>query len=438
MISVKVNENKQLFKDTNPEAYSELKEAYVYNMDLKLDELAADSEALGLFICKERQHHYIEPINQRSNPEYDIGCPVCKAELLNITLFKAKQRIYRQTRYDLVENLWICKKCRKAWWSSRNSDDYVVTSHKEYCVSDDDSVKPLSQTHPALAEEYSKSNPYDLDWISYSGWYDFDEPLKWKCSKCNHEYDMLFKRKVLFGDKACPYCNGILPTYEHSLAYLYPEIAEEWDKREQAIKKSSREIFGDKIGERRAHGIETLGMIQCKRCGVIHLRKIEDVINDKCIFCDQGASFEWTEKVFREKGVYAPDEYYCEYKAEAIVETFTCEECGNIFTANLMNRLIRKYTCLGCENRSSMHRYNLFKITYPDLMKEWDYTNNYLLCNPDYILDNHKQKVWWICSDCGHRYLMTPKRRVLLWRRKMKACPYEKGFRRKKHYYYYV
>ena len=88
-----MNENKQLFKDTNPEAYSELKEAYVYNMDLKLDELTADSEALGLFICKERQHHYIEPINQRSNPNYDIGCPVCKAELLNISLFKAKQRI---------------------------------------------------------------------------------------------------------------------------------------------------------------------------------------------------------------------------------------------------------------------------------------------------------------------------------------------------------
>ncbi len=74
--------------------------------------------------------------------------------------------------------------------------------------------------HPEMAEEYSKSNPYDLDWISYSGWYDFDEPLKWKCSKCNHEYDMLFKRKVLFGDRACPYCNGILPTHEYSLAYV--------------------------------------------------------------------------------------------------------------------------------------------------------------------------------------------------------------------------
>ena len=148
-------EDKNLFKDTNPEAYSELKEAYIYNTEIKLDELEEDSEALGLFVCTERNHEYIVPIKQRSIPEYDSGCPVCKAELLNISLFKAKQRIYRQRRYDLVENLWICKKCRKAWWSSRNSDDYVVSSHKEYCASDDDSVKLLSQTHPSIAEEYS-------------------------------------------------------------------------------------------------------------------------------------------------------------------------------------------------------------------------------------------------------------------------------------------
>ena len=65
-------------------------------------------------------------------------------------------------------------------------------------------------------------------------------------------------------------------------------------------------------------------------------------------------------------------------------------------------------------------------------MSEWDYTNNYLLCNPDNILDSYNKKVWWICNDCGHRYLMSPKRRLLLQKRKVKACPYEKGYRRKK------
>ena len=54
-----MNENIKLFKDTNPEAYSELKEAYVYNTELKLEELAADTEALGLFICKDFQLNHI-------------------------------------------------------------------------------------------------------------------------------------------------------------------------------------------------------------------------------------------------------------------------------------------------------------------------------------------------------------------------------------------
>ena len=49
------------------------------------------------------------------------------------------------------------------------------------------------------------------------------------------------------------------------------------------------------------------------------------------------------------------------------------------------------------------------------------------------ILDNYKQKVWWVCNDCGHRYTMSPKKKVLLQRRKMKSCPYEKGYRRKSH-----
>ena len=79
-----------------------------------------------------------------------------------------------------------------------------------------------------------------------------------------------------------------------------------------------------------------------------------------------------------------------------------------------------------------------FKKKYPVLISEWDYTNNYLICDPDKILKNYDKNVWWICNNSGSRYLMSPKRRVLLQKRKINACSYEKGYRRKKHYYFHL
>lgn len=80
-------------------------------------------------------------------------------------------------------------------------------------------------------------------------------------------------------------------------------------------------------------------------------------------------------KVFREKGVYSQDEYYCEYNSISIVETFKCEECGNIFTASQKERLIKKSTCLGCDNRKLIPGYNSLDVTHPALAKEWSKNN---------------------------------------------------------------
>jgi hypothetical protein len=36
---------------------------------------------------------------------------------------------------------------------------------------------------------------------------------------------------------------------------------------------------------------------------------------------------------------------------------------------------------------------NSFEHNHPDLMEEWDRVNNYLLCDPDAILDNYSKNV---------------------------------------------
>ena len=70
---------------------------------------------------------------------------------------------------------------------------------------------------------------------------------------------------------------------------------------------------------------------------------------------------------------------------------------------------------------------------HPELMKEWDWVNNYCIADPDNILDNNITAVWWTCSNNkNHRYPMSVKRRLEYAKRNKEPCPYCKGYRRKK------
>ena len=40
----------------------------------------------------------------------------------------------------------------------------------------------------------------------------------------------------------------------------------------------------------------------------------------------------------------------------------------------------------------------------PDLLKEWDYEKNALICAPDKVTLGSNKKVWWKCSKCGHEW----------------------------------
>ena len=51
-------------------------------------------------------------------------------------------------------------------------------------------------------------------------------------------------------------------------------------------------------------------------------------------------------------------------------------------------------------------------VKHDDLMEEWDFINNYLLCNPDEIIDTYSKDVWWDCKDCKTKYLMSPKKKI--------------------------
>ena len=94
-------------------------------------------------------------------------------------------------------------------------------------------------------------------------------------------------------------------------------------------------------------------------------------------------------------------------------------------------------SCPYCDNRWVLPGFNSFKTLHKELMKEWDYKNNYLIVDPDMILDTYnKYPVYWICEKKHHTYKMTLKSRILYKKRNQTACPICKGLRQPKAHYF--
>jgi DNA-directed RNA polymerase subunit RPC12/RpoP len=116
--------------------------------------------------------------------------------------------------------------------------------------------------------------------------------------------------------------------------------------------------------------------------------------------------------------------------------SWLCPTCNGEYNYPINTREIGDDSCPYCNGTKILYGYNSFKIKHPKLMEEWDHINNYLLCNPEYILDTNPDKVWWICKDCNYKYFMSTKLRIYYQHRNMISCPHCKGLRQKKIYFF--
>ncbi|WP_370650977.1 zinc-ribbon domain-containing protein [Acetobacterium sp.] len=116
--------------------------------------------------------------------------------------------------------------------------------------------------------------------------------------------------------------------------------------------------------------------------------------------------------------------------------SWLCPTCGGEYRYLINEREAGDDSCPYCKGIKVLPGYNSFMIKHPDLMKEWDDINNYILFNADYVLDNLVENVWWNCNECNHKYYMSPKQRVYYQKRNMTSCPYCKGLRQKKRHFF--
>ena len=117
------------------------------------------------------------------------------------------------------------------------------------------------------------------------------------------------------------------------------------------------------------------------------------------------------------------------------IAIWNCPTCKGEYTAPIRDREVGDDACPYCSNRKVLPGVNSFKQRHPDLMKEWNWINNYLLANPDEILDRYNEPLWWNCPKCGETYLCSPKKRLYYQKRHMESCTYCKGYRRKRRHF---
>ena len=110
---------------------------------------------------------------------------------------------------------------------------------------------------------------------------------------------------------------------------------------------------------------------------------------------------------------------------------WVCSKCGNEWITSISTRTVNKSGCPECNkgltkyNRSEF-KDNYISIKFPHLIKEWNFEKNSNLFTfnkkpvmPDTYKAYTKNRVWWVCSTCGHEY-----QRELLERTKFNiGCP---------------
>ena len=78
-----------------------------------------------------------------------------------------------------------------------------------------------------------------------------------------------------------------------------------------------------------------------------------------------------------------------------------CPDCGGEYISSIRDMATGNVDCVYCSMKEVLPGVNSFAVLHPDLMNEWNHLDNYLLCDPDQILDNCITPVCWTCQ-CVH------------------------------------
>ncbi|MBO6158637.1 MAG: zinc-ribbon domain-containing protein [Firmicutes bacterium] len=112
-----------------------------------------------------------------------------------------------------------------------------------------------------------------------------------------------------------------------------------------------------------------------------------------------------------------------------------CPDCNGEYPYPVKDRKVGDDSCPYCAGKKILKGYNDLQTTHPELMCEWSEIDNALQNFwPDEITEHSSISVWWVCKDCGYKYKMSPRDKLIYAMRHQISCSRCKGRRRNKVY----
>ncbi|MBR3173717.1 MAG: hypothetical protein IKF24_04240 [Eubacterium sp.] len=202
---------------------------------------------------------------------------------------------------------------------------------------------------------------------------------------------------------------------ESSLAYLYPEIASQWNYEKNGLLKPDYYSPGNtkSVWWKCEKGHEwktaiagrTLKGSGCPYCAGQRVIKGENDL----LTCNPELAKEWN---YDRNGSLSPDQT-TQFTMKKV--WWKCEK-GHEWEASISNRS-KGTGCPVCSNQKVLAGYNDLASFYPNLISEWDYDKNGRLL-PTEVTCMSNKKVWWKCEK-GHEWEAKISNRA-----KGSKCPY--------------
>ena len=287
------------------------------------------------------------------------------------------------------------------------------------------SKNSLATLYPELAIQFHKNkNLLTADNVSnkVNKNHKEEQEFWWQCTVAeDHQYQSNIRSKIynLYNNKeSCPMCTGKLVVKSNSLAYLSPEIANQWDETRNGIstpekiwfKDNTKEIYWiceNSVNHKPKTTVATRTINPtCKYCS-ISIIKMRPIIKEN--YNPQLNNGISLYDIFYSPTRYGNDDWKVlvnpnilgfinPNKREFIWE---CKE-NHQWEASMRKKLISpnlngsKAKCPHCKRIS-----NSLLIVYPQIAKYWHPTNNDNLLPID-ISQASGTEVWWKCKEKGH------------------------------------
>ena len=240
----------------------------------------------------------------------------------------------------------------------------------------------------------------------------------WKCEK-GHHYKATISTKIN-QSTGCPYCSSkcVLVGF-NDLATTNPELLKEWDynkniiKPDEVVKGYTKKVWW-KCEKGHSYDMLIINRINGNGCPYCSGHKVLAGFNDVATTNPELLK-EWDYNKNMKLGYYM-NQFT---KGNATKVWWKCEK-GHSYLATINSRTSPKKThCPYCSGNKVLAGFNDVATTNPELLKEWDYSQNVI--KPTEITNGTHNKIWWICQK-GHSYQST-----IPSRRRGTNCPYCSG-----------